>query len=111
MKRLIPILLLMACIGCTSFDSPVPAHHKDHYYVKKTTTFLIFKWEKLLEFQRVDDGRWLYVGTRLPVPPEDNPTIQRRKAALRKREEEQQRSKQPRPKEAKKKDDWGGGWR
>ena len=88
MKRLIPTLLLLACFGCTSFGNPVPAHHKDHYYVKKTTTFLIFSWEKLLEFKRVEDGRWLYVGTRLPLPPEDNPTIQRRQAALRKRKEE-----------------------
>lgn len=88
MKSLIPILLVLMCIGCTSFDSPVPAHHKDHYYVKKTTRFLIFSWEKLLEFKRVEDGRWLYVGTRLPLPPEDNPTIQRRQAALRKRKKE-----------------------
>ncbi len=95
MNKFITLLLLLTCIGCTSFDSPVPAHHKDHYYVKKTTTFLIFSWEKLLEFRRVEDGRWLYVGTRLPLPPEDNPTIQRRQAALRKKQKTKKQEEEP----------------
>jgi hypothetical protein len=99
MKSLIPVLLLLMCIGCTSFDSPVPAHHKDHYYVKKTTAFLFFSSEKLLEFKRVEDGRWLYVETRLPLPPGDNPTIQRRQAALRKRKEAQNGARGPKSEE------------
>ena len=101
MKSLIPMLLVLMCIGCTSFGRPVPAHHKDHYYVGYRTTFLFWTWQKLHEFKRVEDGRWLYVGTRLPLPPEDNPTIQRRQAALRKRKKER----------SKPEEETNGGWR
>jgi hypothetical protein len=95
MKALLLVTMLLATCGCTSFGAPVRGHQNDQYFVKKTRTFLFFSSEKLLEFRAQPDGRWLYVETRLPLPPDDNPVIQRRKEALRKREEENKEAKEP----------------
>jgi hypothetical protein len=110
MKNTILIaLLVMACLGCTSFGDPVPGHKKDQYFVRKTTTFLWSTSDKLLEFKAQSDGRWLYVETRLPVPPEDNPVLQKRKKALEERKRKEKEVKKE-PKEdgyREEEDQWG----